>query len=140
LKQQTPTNRQSNYFVLVFDLFKMSQTQHEYCFGNEDNGDDDRLQCYAIDQKRTTILTMGVGRNWWNYIIEFKFDGTQHKVFIENKDGIIEQENKRIIRYWNVSMAERVKPVDKAYECKDGEIFITWASDNIINLTYTPIQ
>jgi hypothetical protein len=114
----------------------MSQPQYEYCSGNEDGG----LQCYAIGQKMTTILTMGVGRNWWNYIIEFQYDGTQHKVFIENKDGIIEQENKRLIRYWNIRLDERVKSVEKAYECKDGEVFITWASDNIIELTHTPRQ
>ena len=107
----------------------MSQTQH-----------DDGLPCYAIDQKMTTILTMGVGKFWWNYIIEFNSDGIQNKVFIENKRGIMEQQNKRLIRYWTIRGDERVKSVVPAYECKDGELFITWAADNLMNLTLAPIQ
>ena len=83
------------------------------------------LSCYGSKSRSShkwEYVMAGNSINWWNYVVEFDDNGEQKAVYIENKDGLKLQDNKRLLEiHWEDE--ERLVLVDENYECPENDIY-----------------
>jgi len=83
------------------------------------------LYCYgkkSLSSHKWEYVMAGNSIDWWNYVVEFDVNGEQEAVYIENKDGLKLQVNKRLLEiHWEDE--ERLVLVDENFECPKYDIY-----------------
>ena len=83
----------------------------KYCYGSK-----------SLSSHKWEYFMAGNSIDWWNYVVEFDVNGEQKAVYIENKDSLYLQVNKRLLEiHWEDDV--RLSLVDKNYETPKNDIY-----------------
>jgi hypothetical protein len=93
----------------------------------EEEEENEWEQSYACDEIMSKSFVMAGGSaGWWNYIVEFHNENEQKNVYIENKTGRTHCLHKKLIISYDDEKQDKVRLVDKSYELKEDEEFVSY--------------